>query len=81
MAQIKDLGLKAGVVLNPGTSLTTIEEVRGPLALDPLSTAPSDKLTALLSCNPGSRHGACCVHSMARVAPLGAVLMWGARCH
>ena len=25
--QIKDLGAKAGVVLNPGTSLTTIEEV------------------------------------------------------
>ena len=26
--QIKDLGAKAGVVLNPGTSLTAIEEVR-----------------------------------------------------
>lgn len=25
--QIKDLGVKAGVVLNPGTSLTVIEEV------------------------------------------------------
>jgi pentose-5-phosphate-3-epimerase len=29
--QIKDLGVKAGVVLNPGTSLTAIEEVRNPL--------------------------------------------------
>lgn len=27
LLQIKDLGVKAGVVLNPGTSLTAIEEV------------------------------------------------------
>jgi hypothetical protein len=27
LLQIKDLGCKAGVVLNPGTSLTAIEEV------------------------------------------------------
>ena len=38
LAQIKDLGVKAGVVLNPGTSLTTIEEV----GLGPCSTVPSN---------------------------------------
>lgn len=41
-AQIKDLGVKAGVVLNPGTSLTTIEEVLGIV-----------DLVLLMSVNPG----------------------------
>ena len=38
--QIKDLGAKAGVVLNPGTSLTTIEEVCFPL----LASSPLRRL-------------------------------------
>ena len=41
-AQIKDLGVKAGVVLNPGTSLTAIEEVLGIV-----------DLVLLMSVNPG----------------------------
>ena len=39
--QIKDLGAKAGVVLNPGTSLTAIEEVR----ILPLLTASDEGYT------------------------------------
>jgi pentose-5-phosphate-3-epimerase len=41
-AQVKDLGCKAGVVLNPGTSLTEIEEV-----LDVVD------LILIMSVNPG----------------------------
>jgi ribulose-phosphate 3-epimerase len=40
--QIKDLGVKAGVVLNPGTSLSQIEEV-----LDEVD------LVLIMSVNPG----------------------------
>jgi pentose-5-phosphate-3-epimerase len=40
--QIKDLGVKAGVVLNPGTSLTAIEEI-----LDIVD------LVLIMSVNPG----------------------------
>eukprot|EP00882_Tetradesmus_deserticola_P015599 GHRQ01016623.1.p2 GENE.GHRQ01016623.1~~GHRQ01016623.1.p2 ORF type:complete len:162 (-),score=93.59 GHRQ01016623.1:414-899(-) len=40
--QIKDLGLKAGVVLNPGTSLTQIEEVMEEV-----------DLVLIMSVNPG----------------------------
>lgn len=42
LPQIKDLGLKAGVVLNPGTSLSAIEEV-----LDEVD------LVLIMSVNPG----------------------------
>jgi ribulose-phosphate 3-epimerase len=41
-SQVKDLGCKAGVVLNPGTSLSTIEEV-----LDVVD------LILIMSVNPG----------------------------
>ena len=40
--QIKELGVKAGVVLNPGTSLTTLEEV-----------LPMVDLALIMSVNPG----------------------------
>jgi len=65
---IKDLGCKAGVVLNPGTSLSTIEYV-----LDVVD------LVLIMSVNPGTVKvggGGClgvfsCVHARVRVWVLG----------
>jgi pentose-5-phosphate-3-epimerase len=57
LLQIKDLGVKAGVVLNPGTPLSAIEEV-----LDIVD------LVLLMSVNPGECITLCVISSRASSA-------------